>query len=68
MDRLLSSGSNETTVHRNGWVAKTADTHVYMESLEEPQDEDYKPKTMWRVRMASPSMGIYSIRVLACGR
>ena len=45
-----------------------ANTHVYMEGLEESEDENSQPQTMWCAGLASLSMGEHPSWLLESGR
>ena len=46
MGRLLSPSQYETLAYGNRQLAAQTDTHVYMESMETPEDKDKVPHTM----------------------
>ena len=47
MGGVLSSCKYEATTPWNGQMAAQTNTHVYMEVLEESQDEDCQPRKVW---------------------
>ena len=46
MGGLLSPSQYETLAYGNRQLAAQTDTHVYMESMETPEDKDKEPHTM----------------------
>ena len=46
MGRLLSPSQYETLTYGNRQLAAKTDTHVYMESMETPEDKDKEPHTV----------------------
>ena len=47
MGGLLSSCQYEATASENGRMAAQTNTYVYMEVLEESQDEDCQSRKVW---------------------
>ena len=47
MGGLLSSSQYEATASENGRMAAQTNTYVYMEVLEESQDEDCQSRKVW---------------------
>ena len=68
MGGLLSSCKYEATAPCNGQMATLTNTHVYMEVLEESQDEDCQPCKVWYRQVPSLYVGQQPSWILACSR
>ena len=65
-DRLLLSCTDKTSLHWNGRMIKKTDTDVYMEIMEESQEQSGKPKEMRCSWLVSLSVKKHSSWLLAC--